>query len=124
MAFDSISSNLHEVLSIIPSVNVFVFGDFNAHHKDRLTYSAGTDRPGECCYNFSILNDLTQMVNFPTQIPDCDSHGPALSDLFISANSRICSTIALPLLGNFDHIVVSVSMDFPTNSQWEPRFNA
>ena len=52
---------------------MFVFGDFNAHHEDCLTYSGGTDRPGELCYNFSISNDLTQMVNFPTQILDCNS---------------------------------------------------
>ena len=36
--FDSILSNIDEVLSNIvsikPSANVFVFGDFNAHHKD------------------------------------------------------------------------------------------
>ena len=29
----------------------------------RLNYSGGTDAPGEPCYNFSITNDLTQMVN-------------------------------------------------------------
>ena len=62
--FDSISSNIDEVLSINPSANVFVFGDFNVHHKDWFTYSGGTDRPGELCYNFYISNDLTQMVNF------------------------------------------------------------
>ena len=83
MVFDCISSNIDEVLSINPSTNVFVFGDFNVHHKDWLTYSGGTDRPGELCYNFSISNDLTQMVNFPTRIPDCDSHSPALLDLFL-----------------------------------------
>ena len=32
--FDSISSNIDEVLSINPSANVSVFGDFNIHHKD------------------------------------------------------------------------------------------
>ena len=42
--FDSISSNIDDVLSINPSANVFVFGDFNAHHKDWLTYSGGTNR--------------------------------------------------------------------------------
>ena len=41
--FDSISSNIDEFLSINPSANVFAFGDFNAHHKDWLTYSGGTD---------------------------------------------------------------------------------
>ena len=54
MVFDSMSSNIDEVLSINPSANVFVFGDFNVHHKDWLTYSGGANRPGELCYNFSI----------------------------------------------------------------------
>ena len=115
--FDSISSNIDEVLSINPSAHVFVFGDFNVHHKDWLTYSGGTDGPGELCYNFSISNDFTQIVNFPTQIPDCDSHSPALLDLFISSDTSICSTMAFPPLGNSDHAVVSVSIDFPINSE-------
>ena len=38
MVFDSISSNIYKVLSIHPSANVFVFGDFNVHHKDWLTF--------------------------------------------------------------------------------------
>ena len=95
---------------------------FNVHHKDWLTYSGGTDRPGELCYNFSISNDLTQMVNFPTRIPDCDSHSPALLDLFISSDASICSTMAFPPLGNSDH-VVSVSIDFPINSRWDAPFH-
>ena len=60
--FDSISSNIDEVLSINPSANVFVFGDFKVHHKDWLTYSGGTDRPGELCCNFSISNDLMTLT--------------------------------------------------------------
>ena len=47
----SISSKIDEVLLINPSANVFVFGDFNFHHKDWQTYSGGTDRSGELCYN-------------------------------------------------------------------------
>ena len=121
--FDSISSNIDEVLSINPSANVFVFGDFNVHHKDWLTYSGGTDRPGELCYNFSISNDLTQIVNFPTRIPDCDSHSPALLDLFLSSDASICSAMAFPPLGNSDHVVVSVSIDFPVNSKQDAPFH-
>ena len=49
--FYFISSNIDENLSIDPSCTVFVFGGFNIHHKDWLTYSDGTDRPGEPCYN-------------------------------------------------------------------------
>ena len=41
--FHFISSNIDEVLSINPPANVFVFADFNVHHKDWLTYSSGTD---------------------------------------------------------------------------------
>ena len=120
--FHSISPNIDEVLSINQSA-VFVFGDFNVHHKDWLTYSSGTDRPGELCYNFSISNDLTQIVNFPTRIPDCDSHSLALLDLFLSSDTSICSTMAFPPLGNSDHVVVSVSIDFPTNAQQGASFH-
>ena len=109
--FDSISSNIDEVLSINLSANVFVFGDFNVHHKGWLTYSRGTDRAGELYYNFFISNDLTRMVNFPTHIPECDSHSPALSDL---SDTSICSTVVFPPLGNSDHVVVSVFFDFPS----------
>ena len=113
--FDSISSNIDEVLSINPSANIFVSGDFNVHHKDWLTYSGGTDQTGKLYYNFSISNDVTQMVNFHTRIPDFDSHSPALLDLFISSNTSICSTMAFPPLVRSDHVVVSVSIDLPNN---------
>ena len=64
------------------------------------------------CYNFSISNDLTQMVNFPTWIPDCNSHSPALLDLFISSDASVYSTMAFPTLGNSDHVVVLLSINF------------
>ena len=63
------------------------------------------------------------MVNFPTPILDCDSHSPALLDLFLSSDASICSTMAYPPLGNSDHVVVSVSSDFPTNSQLDAPFH-
>ena len=110
--FYSISSNIDEVLSINPSA-VFVFGDFNVHHKDWLTYSDGTDHSGELCYSFSISNDLTHMVNFPTRTPDCDSHSPALLDLFLFPDASICSAMDFPPLLNSGHVVVLVSIDFP-----------
>ena len=98
MVFDSISSNIDEILSIKPSANVFAFGDFNVYHKDWLTYSAKTDRSGEFFYNFSISKDFTQKVNFSTWIPNCDSHSPALLDLFTSSDASIYSTKAFPPL--------------------------
>ena len=54
------------------------------------------------------------MVNFPTRIPDCDSYSPVPPlDLILSSDASICSVIAWPPLGNSDHVVVSVSIDFP-----------
>ena len=84
---------------------------------DWLIYSGGTDRPDELCYNFSISNDLTQMINFPTRIPDCDSNSPTLLDLFLCSDTSICSAIAFPQLENSDHVIVPASIDFPTNSK-------
>ena len=123
MVLDSISSNIDEVPLNNPFANVFVFGDFNVHHKDWLTYSGGTDRPGKFCYNFSISNNLTQIVNFPTRVPDCDPHIPPLLDLFLSSDASICSTMAFPPLGNSDHVVVSVSTDFPIYSKQDTPFH-
>ena len=80
-------------------------------------------RSGKLYYNFSISNDLTQMVNFPTCSPDCDFHSPALLDLFLSSDASICPTMALPPLGNSDHVVVSFSIDFPSYSQWDPSIH-
>ena len=117
--FDSISSKIHEVLLMNPSANAFVFGDFNVHNKTWLAYSGGTDTPGKSA--FFIFQ--TQMVNFTTRIPDCDSQSPVLLDLFFTSDASICFTMAFPPLGNPDHVVVSVSIDFPTNSQRDAPFH-
>ena len=63
------------------------------------------------------------MVDFPTRIPDCDSHSPALFYLFLSSDASICSTMVFPPLENSDHVVLSVSIDFPTNSQQDAPFH-
>ena len=118
--FDSVSSDIDKILLINPSANVLVFEDFNIHHKDWLTYSGGTDRPGEVRYNFSISNDLTQMVNFSTQIPDWFSQSCSFG--FDSSDASICSTMAFPQLGSYDHVVVTIFIDFPLNSQHDASF--
>ena len=41
------------------------------------------------------------MIDFPTWIPDCDSHIKALFDLFLSSDASICSTMAFPPLENY-----------------------
>ena len=53
------------------------------------------------------------MVNFLTRIRNCDPHSPAPLDSFLSSDASICSAMAFPPLGNYDHVVVSVSIDAP-----------
>ena len=59
----------------------------------------------------TLLRWLTFLLGFQT-----DSHSPALLDLFISSDTSICSTMVFPPLGNSDHFVVSVSIDFSSSS--------
>ena len=102
MVFNSILSDIDEVLSINPSANVFVLWDFNVHHRNCLTYSGGTDWPGKLHYNFSISNNLTQMVNFTTRIPDCDSHTAVFFQREVSY--ILLKNIFLTFRGFFDEI--------------------
>ena len=62
-------------------------------------------------FNFCITHNLTQIVDFPTRIPDCNTHRPALLDLFLTSDPGLCSVRAFAPLGNSD-VVVSVSVDF------------
>ena len=75
------------------------------------------------CYKFSISSDLTQIVNFPTWIPYRDSHGPALLDFFLSSDASISSTMVFPPLENPDHVIGTVSFDFPVNSKQDTMFH-
>ena len=113
MVFDSISCNIDEVLLINPYANVFVFGDFNVHHKDWLTHSELID-----LVNFAItfLSQMT-LLRWLTFLLGSQTDSHSLLDLFLSSDASICSMIAFPPLGNSDHVVVLVSIDFPTNSQ-------
>ena len=90
-----------------------------------ITYSGRIDWPGELCYNFSVIisTELTQMINFPARIPDCDSHSPAVLDLFFSSDASICSAMAFPPLGDSDQVFISVSINFSSNSQQDATFH-
>ena len=52
-----------------------------------------------------LLGSLTVILTVP------------LLDLFISSDISICSAMAISPLGNSDHVVVSVSIKFPSYSQ-------
>ena len=60
----------------------------------------------------TLIRWLTFLLRFQT-----DSHSPVVLDLFLSSDASICFTMAFPPLQNSDHVVVSVSTDFPSNSR-------
>ena len=94
--FDSISCTTDEVLSINPSVNVFVFEDFNINHKEWLTYTGRTHRTLENS-SITFLSQTTLLkANFPTRIRDCHSHGLVLLDFFLSSSASICYRMTFP----------------------------
>ena len=66
----------------------------------------------------TLLRWLTFLLGSQT-----DFHSPALLDLFLFSDAGICSTKAFPPLGNSDHVVVSVSIDFPSYSQRDAPFH-
>ena len=74
---------------LFSTANEFAFEVFKVHHKEWLNDSGAIDRPGAICYNFSISNAITQRVNFPTWIPDSDSHSLGLLDFFLSPGTSI-----------------------------------
>ena len=121
MVFDSISSNISEVLSIYPSTNVFIFGDFIIHHKDWLIYSGGTDRFGKLWYNFSpttLLRGLNFLFKSQTFI--------LIVQLFWICFFLLILVFVLQCvsfqLGNSDHVAVSGSIDFLSNLQQDSLF--
>ena len=59
------------------------------------------------------------MVNLD---PGCDSHSSACLDLFIFSDTSICSTMDFPPLGKSDHVIVSVFINFPSNSKQDTPF--
>ena len=117
---NSISENIDKALLTHPSANIFVFGDFNIHHAGWLPFSHTTSLSGINTYNFAVSHSLTQLIDSPTRIPDRADQEPSLLDLFLSSNPDICKTSTSGPLGNSDHSVVNVAIDFNTFSSRDP----
>ena len=113
--FDPTSSKIDEGLSINPSANVLSL--------QTLVSIIRTGSP--------ILVELTNLVN---SVIIFLSQMTLLRWLaFLSKSQTVILTVlpfwiyfftlAFPSLGNFDHVVVSVSIDFPSNSQRDTPFH-
>ena len=122
MVFDSVSCNIDEVLWIKPSANVFVFGDFNVHHKDWLTYSGGTDRLVNYVIIFLSQMTLSRWLTF------------LLASQTVILMVLLCSNFLLLMLQFvlrwfslhweiLIYVVVSMSIEFTLNSQQDAPFH-
>ena len=106
-----------------PSANAFFFGDFDVHHKDWLTYSGGIDRLVNYVIIFlsqvTLLKCLTFLLGSQTVILTVVLFWIYL---FLLALVFIVQSLSLHL-GNSNRVVVSVSIDFPSYSQWDAPFH-
>ena len=116
------SRELTAYLSIFNQFKLNELWPYDQKHVNQVT--GGTDRPGEFCYNFSISNDLTQMVNFPTRISDCDSRRLPLLDFILSSDPSICSTMAFSPLGNSIMLLSQFPLTFHQIHKGMSRFIA
>ena len=57
-----------------------------------------------------MIQDLTQIVDFPTFILDRDDHQPYLLDLFLCSKPDSCTVASHRPLRKSDHKVVSVDV--------------
>ena len=119
--FYAISSNIDEARSVRPSANVFVFGDFNVHHRDWLN---SFDRTVKLCYNFLNISNviITQMTLFRRLTFLLCSLTVTLTILlywmYLFLLTRVFVLVFFfPLLENCDHVTVSVSINFASNSK-------
>ena len=110
MIFNSVSSNIDEVLSInLSGNNVFVFGDFDRPNELCCKF----DRPNELCCKFAISNDLS--IRWLTIL---------LESLIVALTFLLFLIyFLLTPVANCDHVVVSVSIDFLSNSKRDALFH-
>ena len=95
---EAVSSNIDKALILQPSANIIICGDFNTHYTEWPCHSHTIDVANLFCQEFAMAQDLTQIVDLPTRISDCDDHQPYLLDLFLCSNPDFCTVASHPPL--------------------------
>ncbi|MPC41444.1 hypothetical protein E2C01_035035 [Portunus trituberculatus] len=86
--FDCLTSKVENILSLYTFAEISILGDFNFHHQLWLSYPF-TNHAGELAFNFAILHDLEQLMQYPTRIPDRLGDTPNLLHLFLISNPSV-----------------------------------
>ena len=113
------NSKVEHIISHFPFAEISILGDFNVHHQLWLS-SNFTDSPGEHAFDFSLSNDLEQLVQHPTRIPDRLGDTPNILDLFLTSNPSAYAVELFPPLGSSDHRLISASCPISPVSPQDP----
>jgi hypothetical protein len=112
--FDYLNSKIKHILSHSPFSEIIILGDFNVHHRHWLS-SSSHDLAGELPFDFSIHNNLEQLVQLPTRIPDRIGDKPNILDLFMTSKPSPYSARLFPPLGSSDYLLISVSSNISSS---------
>ncbi len=119
--FDYLNSMVEHISTHSPFSKISVLGDFSVHHQLWLS-SSFTDQPGEQAYSFAFTNDLEQLVQHLTRIPNCLGDRLNILDFFPTSNPSVYSVHLYYPLGSCDHNLISVFCPVaPVQPQAPPR---
>ncbi|CAK1584849.1 unnamed protein product [Parnassius mnemosyne] len=113
---DHVQMAADSVLQQVPSAEIVILGDFNAHHAEWLG-SRSTDHAGRSVYDFALAYGLTQLVTSPTRIPDVEDHVPSLLDLLLTSHPDGYQVSVDAPLGSSDHCLIRSTVPLTLQSQ-------
>ncbi|XP_045541866.1 uncharacterized protein LOC123723329 [Papilio machaon] len=117
---EQVQTATDSVLEQIPSAEIVVLGDFNAHHAEWLG-SRTTDHAGRSVHDFALSYDLTQLVTSPTRIPDVEDHTPSLLDLLLTSHPDSYSVSIDAPLGSSDHCLIRTTVPISRRPRLKPN---
>src|ERR1700755_1828183 len=80
---------------------------------------------GQLAYNFAIQNNLEQLVQLPTRIPDRLGDESNMLDIFLTSYPFPYTVKLFPPLGSSDHLLISVSCSISSSLlQERPQYSA
>ena len=99
---------MEHILTNTPFAEVSILLNFNVNHHLWIT-SSFSNQPGEQAFDFAFLNDLEQLVQHPTRIPDRSGITLDILDLFLTFNPSAYSVKLFSPLGSSNHRLISES---------------
>ena len=92
-----------------------VLSDWLAEMDERFQLREGIE-----AFDFSISNELEQIIKHPTRVPDRHDHAANPLDLFFTSNAQSYTYSVSSPLGSSDHCTVSVTSTFTPPSPIPP----